>query len=267
MARTSSKSIAPRTTGTSLANIDNELSNEVATLKQQISQSSGNRLKVEPSGAFTLPDGLDLGDEIQVVVVDFVTRNTFYAGPYNPNNLAPPECYAIGKNLNEMAPEEDSPAVQADKCVTCPLNQFGSASNGTGKACKNSRELAVLLVDPDNPDAHNAPDAPIYTLSLPPTAIKSFDAAVAYVARSLQGPPLKAILTARAKNVGTYALITFTDPVPNPDYAAHYARRAEVQDALYRKPDFAAYAAKAAEGKAGNRSRTAAPARRTATRR
>ena len=267
MARTS-KAVATRgSSNTSLATIDNELSNEVANLKTQIGQATSNRIKVEPSGAFTLPDGMDLGDEIQVVVVDFVTRNTFYSGPYNPNNLVPPDCYAIGRNLNEMEPEADSPAIQGDKCATCALNQFGSGTNGVGKACKNSRELAVLVIDPENPEAHNAPDAPIYTLSLPPTGIKSFDGAVAYVARSLQGPPLKAILTVRAKNVGTYALITFSDPIPNPDYAAHYARRSEVQDALFRKPDFAAYAAKAGSAKPAARGRTAAPARRTAARR
>src|SRR5690606_7800864 len=123
--------------------------------------------------------------------------------------------------------------------------------------------LAVALVDPDDPGAAAEPDAPLYTLELPPTAIKSFDGAVSAIARSLSGPPVKAVLTVRAKNVGTYALISFHDPLPNPDYAAHYARRGEVQDMLFRKPDFASYEAKApVRGRASK-----APARRTATRR
>jgi hypothetical protein len=244
----------------SITAIDQELQNEVANLKNQIGQASGNKIKVEATGDFILPDGQNLGNELQLVVVDFATRHTFYAGPYNPNNLAPPECYAMGKELSTMAPESDSPTPQSDNCSSCPLNQFGSGSNGTSKACKNSRVLAVVVVDPEDPEASAALDAPLYTLELPPTAIKSFDGAVAYTARALAGPPVKAIYTVRAQNAGTYAKISFVDPLPNPDYAVHFARRSEVQDMLYRRPDFSARAAR----QPARNTRTAAP-RRTST--
>jgi len=255
MART--KALKPAASGTSLALVDDELAKEVASLKNAISQPSGNRIKVESSGDFVLPDGMNLGNEIQVVVIDFVSRNTFYSAPYNSQNPAPPDCYAIGKDLGALAPEQDSPAIQADKCATCPLNQFGSGNNGKSKACKNTRELAVRIVDSENPEYD--PSAPIYTLSLPPTAIRSFDGAVATVARSLAGPPLKAILTVTARNKGTYAEIAFVDPVPNPDYAQDFARRGEVQDVLFRKPDFSAY-----QNQPPARGRAAAPAARRA---
>lgn len=255
MART--KALKPAASGTSLALVDDELAKEVASLKNAISQPSGNRIKVESSGDFVLPDGMNLGNEIQVVVIDFVSRNTFYSAPYNSQNPVPPDCYAIGKDLSALTPEQDSPALQADKCATCPLNQFGSGNNGKSKACKNTRELAVRVVDPEQ---DYDPSAPIYTLSLPPTAIRSFDGAVATVARSLAGPPLKAILTVTARNKGTYAEIAFVDPVPNPDYAQDFARRGEVQDVLFRKPDFSTY-----QSQPPARGRAAAPAaRRTA---
>lgn len=260
MAR-SAKSTAVATTvkkaGTSIATIDQELANEVAALKEQIGQPAGNRIKVEATGDFIAPDGQNLGDEIQVVVIDFVSSNKFYSGPYNPKNPSPPDCYAIGRKLNEMAPEDDSPAAQSDACATCALNQFGSGNNGKSKACKNTRTLAVVLVDPEDPSAAAALDAPIYTMDLPPTAIRPFDGAVSAVARSLAGPPVKAVLTVSARNVGTYALISFTDPVPNPDYATHYARRAECNDLLFRKPDFTPR-----EQQPKGRGRGAAPARR-----
>lgn len=254
MART--KALKPAASGTSLALVDDELAKEVASLKNAISQPSGNRIKVESSGDFVLPDGMNLGNEIQVVVIDFVSRNTFYSAPYNSQNPVPPDCYAIGKDLSALTPEQDSPALQADKCATCPLNQFGSGNNGKSKACKNTRELAVRVVDPEQ---DYDPSAPIYTLSLPPTAIRSFDGAVATVARSLAGPPLKAILTVTARNKGTYAEIAFVDPVPNPDYAQDFARRGEVQDVLFRKPDFSAY-----QNQPPARGRAAAPAARRA---
>lgn len=261
------KALATRASrpGTDIATIDAELQNEVANLKDQLGAPSGNKIKVEVTGDFVLPSGENLGDEIQVVVVDFVSRNTFYATPYNPNNITPPDCYAMGRVKAQMAPEEDSPDRQSDMCASCPQNQFGSGQNGTSKACSNRYWLAVLLVDPDDDEAHNAPDAPIYLLDLPPKALKSFEAAARLVATSLSGPPVKAVLTVRAKNAGTYALISFHDPLPNPDYAAHYARRAEVQDMLFRKPDFAAYEASPpvrGRGAARAPARRAAPARR-----
>jgi hypothetical protein len=54
--------------------------------------------------------------------------------------------------------------------------------------------------------------------------------------------------------------VTFRDPKPNPDYAAHAARRPETIDALQRRPDFTA----AAAAPVNNRGRGAPPARRAA---
>lgn len=266
-AKAPAKQIAVRKTGTDLATIDAELANEVANIKDAISQGSGNKMKVEVVGDFVTPDGMNLGNEIQVVVVDFVSHNKFYTTAYDPQNPTPPDCYAMGRKINEMAPEPDSPNIQNADCRTCPLNQFSSGQNGRGKACKNSRALAVLVVDPENPDAHNEPDAPIYLLEIPPTGLRSFDGAVGHIARALNGPPVKAILTVTAKNAGTYALITFLDPVPNPDYAAHAARRPEVQDLLFRKPDYDAYNAKQAAAPRGRKPAARQPATRAPARR
>ncbi|MBT9153370.1 MAG: hypothetical protein DDT39_00027 [Firmicutes bacterium] len=255
MARSSpSKAIKPATASTSLALVDEQLATEIAGLKNSISQPSGNRIRAEATGDFVLPDGTNIGNSFQAVIVDFVSRNTFYSSPYNPQNPAPPDCYAIGRDIGAMAPEQDSPALQADKCATCPLNQFGSGSNGKSKACKNTRELAVRIVDAEA----GVDDAQLYTLSLPPTAIRSFDGAVATVMRSLNGPPLKAILSVSARNKGTYAEISFNDPVPNPTYAQDFARRSEVQDVLFRKPDFGAHQNQPQTA----RGRAAVPARR-----
>lgn len=232
--------VATRKGSTALATVDAELANEIANLKSAIAQPGGNKIKFEASGDIILPDGQNLGNSMEVVVLDFISANRFYANPYNPNAISPPDCFALGRALNEMKPDETAPEPQNDNCHSCPLNQFGSAANGTGKACKNSRELAVLLLDPNDPEAHNDPNAPIYTISLPPTAIKSFDGFVGYVVRSLAGPPLKAIVTVTAKNAGTYAAISFVDPSPNPDYATHFQRRGECEGMLFRKPDYAA---------------------------
>lgn len=259
MAR-ASKAVATRKTNTEIALIDDQLSSEAALLKQQISAPSGNKIRIEPKGAFVLPEGLELGPEIQVAVVDFMNRNLFYSRPYNPNEIVPPDCYAIGRVINDLKPEDDAPDRQNDKCVSCPMNQFGSASNGKGKACQNRYWVAVLLIDPDNPDAHNDPAAPVYLLDLSPTNRRSFEGAIGHATKML-GHWAKATYTVTAENAGTYAAVSWTDPVPNPAYAQQLARRADAEDMLTRRPDFAAAAAAAAQPK------SRAPARRSANKR
>lgn len=231
-----SKAVATRKTGTSIAMVDDQLAQEVANIKDAISQPSGNRIKFEASGNIILPDGLNLGTSADFVVVDFISTNKYYYGPYDPNNLAPPDCFAMGKNIAEMAPDDLSPNKESDKCATCHFNQFGSALTGSGKACKNTRDLAVLLVDEETGLTGNT----LYTISLPPTAIKSFDGMVSYVARMLNGPMIKAIVTISGSPKGTYALISFSDPAPNPEYAAHMEYREAAQPLLWRKPDYTA---------------------------
>lgn len=48
-------------------------------------------------------------------------------------------------------------------CHNCPLNQFGSAEKGSGKACKESRSVFILTEGALLP----------YVLSVPPTSIKA----------------------------------------------------------------------------------------------
>lgn len=258
-----STALAQRTAGTGMATIDAELANEIVDLKNQIGQASGNKIKLEASGDYVLPSGENLGNEIQVVVVDFVSKNQLYLQAYNPNEISPPDCYAIGKNINEMAPEDDSPDKQNDICATCPQNQFGSGVGGRSKACKNSRLAVVIVVDPDDPEASAAADAPLYTIEFSPTSIKAFDGMVSMVARALNGPPIKAIVTLSARNAGTYAIQQFSDPLPNTFLVEHFARRPETVDMLNRKPDFNRQPAAPARGRgrAAPR-RAAAPARR-----
>lgn len=230
----------------SIAHVDAELQKEVAALKDQIKQPGGRNIKLQPSGDFIGPDGVNHGNEIQVVVLDFISRNSFYPHPFDQDNPTPPACYALGKVIKEMKPEADSPEKQSDLCITCKLNEFKSAPNKKGKACRNFYDLAVLIVDPENPKAHNAPDAPIYVLPVSPKSLRAWDGIVPAVARALDGVPIKAIITVSGTPAGTYATLQFhADFVANPDYAQHFQRRAEASELLFRHPDFAAYAAKA----------------------
>jgi hypothetical protein len=247
--------------------IDSQLAAETAGLAGQLGRSSSNRIKVLPKGEFEVA-GVNVGNEIQIVVVDFNTRNNFYKTKFSPDNPSPPDCYAISAlgsashpdAIGSMAPEADSPDLQNPACNTCWANQWESG-DGKGKACQNRRNLAVLYVDPEAPDAHNDAEAPLHLLDLSPTQGKSYDAVAKMIGKQLNKPPIGAIITVTAENVGTYAALTFNNPVPNPDVAAHLTRRAEAAEILNRKPDFTAAAAKPATPARG---RAATPARRGA---
>jgi hypothetical protein len=235
MARTKSKALSKPVTGQSLATIDSELTKEAADLKARIGQPGGKAFKIKPTGDFIGPDGNNYGPEIQVVVLDFISKNMFYPHMFDANSPTPPDCFAVGKDIEAMVPVDQSPHKQNKDCKTCSLNVFGSGKNGKSKACKNTREIAFLLADEESLSDDKAS---VYTLSIPPTSIKAFDGAAGSIARSLGGPPIKAVITLVGKNVGTYATISFVDPVPNPNYAQHAGRRVEANELLNRLPDF-----------------------------
>lgn len=245
----------------SVAVIDEQLANEAALLKQQINVGGGSRLKFEVTGEILSPEGMSLGDSITVAVVDFRSRNFFYTSKYNPNNITPADCYAVGTIKAQMKPADDAPMPQSDNCVSCPLNAFGSSDTGAGKACQNRYWVAVMLVEEGNEDALNDPDTPVYIIDLSPSNNKSFEGAMAKVTQSM-GHWARALYTVSSENVGTYAKVSWGLPTPNPAVAATLARRAEVADALERGPDYAAAAAKAAAAPKPRATARSAPARR-----
>jgi hypothetical protein len=256
--------VAVRSGRTDLANLDAQLAQEAANeIAKAIARPSGRKITVK-NKQFILPDGTNLGEVIDVIVVDFITANRYYPDQFSPNDLKPPVCFAFGKEIATMAPMEESPEKQSDDgCTRCPMNQWESdPKGGKGKACKNTRDLAVILAS----DAGD-PDAPMFTVSVSPTGIKSFDAMVAYIARTLSGPPVKAIISIACNPNTEYASMIFSDAVPNPDYADHYGRREEASELLYVLPDLSNYVPTDAKPARGRPAAAPSRAARAPTRR
>lgn len=229
-----SKSIAPRAPRTDLAQLDKQLADEVSNISTMISASGSPRISIDRSGHFVGPDGLDLGTEIRVIVIDFVSKNQLYTSAYDPNNPVPPVCVAVGKVLADMKPDPASPEPCWTDCATCPKNQWGS--RGKGKACKNTRELAVILEEDAEEESPK-----LYHISVPPTAISSFDAFANLCKTVLNGPPIKAIVTVKAVSKGAYTTMQFADPDNNEFYANHIALRAEGLAMISQIPDMSNY--------------------------
>lgn len=156
-------------------------------------------------GIFRVGDD-ELGTEICVVIADAIWENTFYEGRYNPEEQNAPKCYAFGRSDEEMIPHEsmqkhpDFFVPQADNCTLCPWNKWGSAAQGSGKACQNRRRLAMLpagvygqdengrtLDIYDTPEHYAAAEQ--VTLKLPVTSVKNWRKYVNKIADSVGRPP------------------------------------------------------------------------------
>lgn len=234
-----------------IANIQDMLRKQAEANASRIEPGSGKSIRVGQDKSFTLPDGTKTREPLELVIVDFVSRNEYYEGAYNKDDIVPPNCAAISPEPKGMIPLASSPDKQCEDCASCPMNQFGSAPTGSGKACKNTRMLAVLPPDADN-------ETEIWTLKISPTAVKGFDNFVASISRTLQLPPVGVVVTVGFSDAKDYPCLEFLDPQPNENVAVHLGRQEEAREMLMREPDFSGFGAEKPKASRG-------PARRATT--
>lgn len=219
-----------------LATIEAELAAKAAEVSKQVGRPESKKITVDRNGNFIAAGGVSIGNSLEIVVVDFCSANDYYTAVYDPNNPSPPVCFARGREIEDMIPEDESPEKQSNDCASCPHNQFGS--RGNGKACKNTRNLAVVLAnelgDPDvEPELH--------LIQVPPTGLKSFDAAALQAARMFNGPPIKCVMTVRVVQQGQYNTLQFGDLEPNDHLLQVWDMREEAEDMIARTPDLTNY--------------------------
>lgn len=150
------------------------------------------------------------GNKLDVIVLASVHANTFYEGAFDPQNMASPVCFAYAEDGENMVPHPASTNKQSDNCASCPKNQWNSdPKGGKGKACKNSRSLAVI---PAGTKPADVATCEIAVLRPPVTSVKNWQMYVQKCGALYARPPL-AVLT----QVGTVPdqtsqfKLTFTD--------------------------------------------------------
>jgi hypothetical protein len=149
------------------ANAADIIAADVAALAGKLAAPTGKAIQVTQSKQFRFPDGATV-DKFKGIIVGFVSHNAYYEGDFDPKNIVPPNCFAIGVVKNDdLERSANSPDPQPEdgamECKDCWANQWKSAAKGNGKACKNSIKLAVLCDDGE-----------IRPLSLSSTALKPF---------------------------------------------------------------------------------------------
>lgn len=165
---------------------DEELAKYAEQAEKMESKSvTGGQYISLKGGAFSFQGSELPDDSIEVIIVDHCLENAYYDGAFDPNNPQSPVCFALTQNEDEMAPHEDSTEPQCESCDQCEFNKFGSATTGRGKACKNTRRLALIMGE----DMENIAGAEVAYLKLPPTSIKAWTGYVQQIARTLKRPP------------------------------------------------------------------------------
>lgn len=188
MARTPSKTPAKKT-GTAVAKWDEELA-KLAQQAKGLEANVGGGNFISTKGGRLQYNGAEVpGNSMRVIVVDHILENHYYNVRYDPDNPASPCCFAFGTDESDMAPHEESSEPQADACKGCPMNEFGSADTGRGKACSNIRRLALIAED----GMEDIEGAALAFLKVPPTSVKGWAGYVRQLADVMGRPPLGVI--------------------------------------------------------------------------
>ena len=214
-------------TETALVDYEAQLAEEAAHVRDTIAAPSGNKISTKGK-MFSLPDGSSNAGPMQVVVLDYTSFNSYYPGTYDPQNPASPDCWALNRVIDDLAPSPNAPKPQAESCAACPHNQFGSS--GRGKACKNTRRLVVT--------APNATEKTLpMTLEVSPGAIKVFDAYVEDISKTHHSMPVRVITEVSFDPNKAFPSLVFKDLGLHPNLGAMMGMRERAQSVLMKEPE------------------------------
>ena len=82
-----------------LLNVQEELRKELETLKQRVEPPSGYLVGTKGK-VFNLPNGSTGDGPLAVIILDWVSANTYFEGIWNPNDIKPPVCFAYGREAD-----------------------------------------------------------------------------------------------------------------------------------------------------------------------
>jgi len=121
-------------------------------------QLTFDRVKIPSGGGITfeIDNGTDQPDaekEIIGVIVDHHPVNAYWAQSFTGGSN-PPDCASMDGKYGVGSP--------GGSCKTCTLNQYGSAFDGRGKACKNMHRIFIMRSGETLP----------LLLALPPTSLR-----------------------------------------------------------------------------------------------
>lgn len=213
---------------------------QMAEMAKRLSAPSGDKVRFKGSSSMTLPDNTDT-ERLTCVILDFCTHNLFYEGRFNRDNIQPPTCYSIGYEPALMQPAAGAPVQQFDSCDRCPKNQFGS--DGNGKACKNTRVLAVSPIATDG----DSDVPPVWLVSVPPSATRDFDKYIRELQTKHLTIPAACVTSITLDGTKTYAYpqFHFVRHLEGEEFQVFYGLKNEASQRIFVEPDTSKHKAKA----------------------
>lgn len=221
-------------TGTAVVSVADRIKAKIQAVAERTAPAGGNFIKLTKAKQFKLPDGEEREGPLSVVVLDFISVNSYFDRPYRDGEITPPACFAMGDNPKALVPHKTAPAPQAKACDGCPNNEFGS--KGAGKACQNQRLLAVKAPGDD-------PAAPIYLIKVSPTGLKNWDAYIQLIKNRFNTAEFGVITEIYFDETKEYQSLKFGNPVVNPFVEQDATRLTEARELLMVAPDVSSYEA------------------------
>lgn len=115
------------------------------------------------------------GNKLDVIIIASAVENRYDTKPFDPNNITPPDCFALSITGEEMVPSPKAVAIQAQTCAECPHGHWQPNPKKPGKnhkPCKEKRRLALLPADVIK--SGNIKTAELALLTVPTTSIKNW---------------------------------------------------------------------------------------------
>lgn len=115
-------------------------------------------------------DGEKVKDnKLVCAIVSAIKSKAYYEGAYDPEVPQTPACYAFHPTQEaEMVPHPESTDKQAERCLGCQHNRFGTAEKGNGKRCKDEVRLMVVIPTGDDVGSERR------MMSIPPGSLKNW---------------------------------------------------------------------------------------------
>lgn len=174
--------------GKSVVNYDEELA-KMAKAATKVERPETSNIGTK-AGVLTYNGDPIPGNKLDCIIIASTHVNLYYEDKYDPNDPKNPVCFAYCEDPDEdvMAPHPASSKPQAETCADCWANRWNSdPEGGRGKACKNSRRLALI---PASTTPEDIPSAEVAALNLPVTSGKGWGTYVNKIAQLFARPPL-----------------------------------------------------------------------------
>lgn len=200
--------MATKKKSTAVTNWKDELKGAAQEYADQESHIGGGSFFGLQSGVLTYDGSPVPGNQMAVVIVDSVLENLYYEGTWDSDNPEPPTCFAFGRAPDEMEihevvfKAEQNQSTKEESCAGCEHNEWGSADVGRGKACRNTRRLALIPAGTLNPktdeyepieEEKHYQSSEFTYMKLPVTSTTAFANYVKSVSKAMGYPPFAVV--------------------------------------------------------------------------